>query len=170
MTTVGHSLAGISIAVLTLPRGRSLLWYLLVGHLFVFFANIPDFPLPGWGHASYEVSHSVFVTGLLASAMALLLLVPGFDSRVGGKVIVLWSLAWMSHMVLDAIYNHGLGIGVFWPFSDAHLVLPLPWFETLTWPPFTEHNRRVFAIEFSVYSIVLALCLLIRTRLHVADR
>ena len=116
------------------------------------------------------MSHSVFVTGLLASAMALLLLVPGFDSRVGGKVIVLWSLAWMSHMVLDAIYNHGLGIGVFWPFSDAHLVLPLPWFETLTWPPFTEHNRRVFAIEFSVYSIVLALCLLIRTRLHVADR
>ena len=78
MTTVGHSLAGLSIAVLTLPKGRSLLWYLLVGHLFILFANLPDFPLPGWGHASYQVSHSIFVTILLASTLGLLMLIPGF--------------------------------------------------------------------------------------------
>lgn len=162
MTTVGHSLAGLSMAVLALPKGRSLPWYLLVGHLFVLFANLPDFPLPGWGHASYEISHSIFVTLLMASALALLLLVPGFDTRIGTRVIVLWSLAWLSHLPLDAIYNHGLGIGIFWPVSDAHLVLPLPWFETLTWPPFSAHNRRVFGFESAFLGTLLLASFVLR--------
>ncbi len=170
MTTVGHSLTGLSIAALALPKGRSLTWYLLVGHLFVFFANVPDFPLPGWGHAEYEVSHSIFVTGMLVIPMALLLLVPKFDEKVGARVVSLWALAWFSHMVLDSLYSHGNGIGIFWPVSDAHLALPLPWFHTLTWPPFTEHNRGVFLIEIAVYGTLLALCLLLRRRLHVNDR
>jgi len=67
-------------------------------------------------------------------------------------------------MVLDGLYNHGQGIGIFWPISDAHLVLPVPWFETLTWPPFTEHNRRVFLIELAVYGAVLGFCVWIRSR------
>lgn len=164
VTTVGHSLTGLSIAVLTLPKGRSLMWYLLVGHFFIFFANVPDFPLPGWGHASYEVSHSIFLTGLLASIMALLLLHPRFNEQVGAKVIFFWSLTWLGHMVLDALYNHGQGIGIFWPLSDAHLVLPVPWFETLTWPPFTEHNRKVFLIELGFYGALLLTCIGIRSR------
>jgi len=41
MTTIGHSLSGISIAVLTLPRGRSLLWYIVAGHVFVFLSTFP---------------------------------------------------------------------------------------------------------------------------------
>ena len=170
MTTVGHSLVGLSIAALTLPKGRSLTWYLLVVHLFILFANLPDLPLPGWGHANYEVSHSFFVTMLFASTLGLLALVPGVDSAIGFRVLVFWSLAWLSHMVLDAMYNHGLGIGVFWPFSEAHLVLPVPWFETLTWPPFTEHNRNVFATELAFYGTLLILCLLLRRRLHVTDQ
>ena len=44
MTTVGHSLTGLSIAALTLPKGKSLLYYLLVGHFFVFFANMWSIP------------------------------------------------------------------------------------------------------------------------------
>lgn len=163
VTTVGHSLTGLSIAVLTLPKGRSLIWYLLIGHFFIFFANVPDFPLPGWGHASYEVSHSVFLTGLLASMMALLLLHPKFNEEVGAKVVLFWSITWLTHMVLDALYNHGQGIGIFWPFSDAHLVLPVPWFETLTWPPKTSHNLRVFLIELGVYGLLLAVCVWIRS-------
>jgi len=170
MTTVGHSLAGLSIAALTLPKGKSLMWYLLVGHFFVFFANVPDFPLANWGHASYQVSHSIFVTGLMASLMALLLFYPPFNRHVGAKIVFWWSVTWLVHMVLDSMYNHGRGIGIFWPFSDAHLVMPVPWFETLTWPPFTEHNRDVFLIEIVVYGTLLALCLVLRRRLHVASR
>jgi len=164
MTTVGHSLTGLSLAVLTLPRGKTLLWYLVVGHFFVFFANVPDFPLPGWGHASYHVSHSIFLTALLASLLALLLLLPKFSTQVGKRVVLAWGAAWFSHMLLDAMYNHGRGIGIFWPFSDAHLVLPVPWFETLTWPPKSDHNLRVFLIELGVYGALLCTSLFIRSR------
>ena len=164
MTTVGHSLAGLSIAVLTLPRGRSLLWYLLVGHFFIFFANVADFPLPGWGHASYQVSHSIFLTGLLASIMALFLFHSKFNEQVGARIVFFWSITWLTHMVLDALYNHGQGIGIFWPFSNAHLALHLPWFDTLTWPPVTEHNRHVFLVELGFYGALLLLCVGIRSR------
>jgi membrane-bound metal-dependent hydrolase YbcI (DUF457 family) len=163
MTTVGHSLTGLSIAVLTLPRGRSLLWYLLVGHFFIFFANVPDFPFPGWGHADYHISHSIFVTVLLASLLALLLLWPTFDARVGTKIMLAWSLAWFSHMPLDAMYSHGIGIAVFWPFSDAHLSMPIPWFDTIRWPPRSEHNLRVFRTEALVFGLVLVSCVVIRS-------
>lgn len=162
MTTVGHSLTGLSIAVLTLPRGRSLVWYLLVGHLYVFFANLPDFPLPGWGHDSYQVSHSIFLTALLASMMALLLLLPKFNARVGATVLFAWTVAWFSHMLLDSMYSHGQGIGIFWPFSDAHLALPVSWFDTLQWPPRTAHNIRVFEIELLTFGAALAWCIGLR--------
>lgn len=164
MTTVGHSLTGLSIAVLALPRGKTLLWYLVVGHFFVFFANVPDFPLPGWGHASYHVSHSVFLTALLASLLAVLLLLPKFSEQVGRRVVIAWTVTWFSHMLLDSLYNHGQGIGIFWPLSDAHLALPLPWFETLTWPPKTDHNLRVFLIELGIYGTLLLAALVIRSR------
>jgi membrane-bound metal-dependent hydrolase YbcI (DUF457 family) len=162
VTTVGHSLTGISIAVLSLPRGKSLLWYLVIGHLYVFFANIPDFPFTGWGHESYHISHSIFLTALLASLLALLLLLPKFSEQVGRKVVIAWIVAWFSHMLLDATYNHGQGIGIFWPLSNAHLVLPLPWFETLTWPPKTQHNQQVFLIELGFYGALLLGCVWFR--------
>lgn len=162
MTTVGHSLSGVSIAVLTLPRGKSLLWYLFFGHMFVFFANLPDLPLPGWGHSSYQVSHSIFLAALLASLLALLLLLPTFNEKVGKSIVIAWAVAWLSHMLLDSLYAHGLGIGIFWPFSNAHLALPVPWFETLRWPPISEHNRSVFITEWLVYGAVLLLCVGLR--------
>jgi membrane-bound metal-dependent hydrolase YbcI (DUF457 family) len=162
MTTIGHSLSGVSIAILTLPRGRSLLWYLVAGHLFVFFANIPDYPFPGWGHDSYQVSHSIFLAALLASLIGLLRLVPAINTRVSATMFLAFSAAWLLHMPLDSIYSHGHGIGIFWPFSDVHLSMPIPWFETLTWPPKTDHNLRVFAIEAIVYGTVLVMCVIAR--------
>jgi hypothetical protein len=162
MTTLGHSLTAISIAVLTLPRGRSLIWYLVTGHLFIFFANLPDFPFPGWGHDAYQISHSIFLALLFASLMPLLLLSPRFKAQVGLIVVVAWSVAWLTHMLLDSTYSHGNGIGIFWPLSDAHLALPISWFETLSWPPVTGHNMRVFAIEAVVYGAFLVLCLIVR--------
>ena len=162
VTTVGHSLTGLSIAVLTLPREQSLRWYVLMGLCFVFFANVPDFSLPGWGHGFYHVSHSVFMTLLLASLLALLFLWPTFRVPVGGRVIVVWSAAWLSHMVLDSMYAHGRGIAIFWPFSDAHLAMPVPWFETLQMPARSAHNLRVFAIEAMVYGATLVACVGLR--------
>lgn len=162
VTTVGHSFAGLSFAALTLPPGHSRRWYALTGLAFVFFANLPDFPLPGWGHNLYYVSHSVFVTVLLASALALLLRWSGAPVPIGGKVVVALSAAWLSHMVLDSMYSHGQGIAIFWPFSDAHLALPVPWFDTVSLPVRSEHNRRVLAIETMVYGAVFASALGLR--------
>ena len=162
MTTVGHSLTGLSLAALTLPRGKSLLWYLVIGHFFIFFANLPDFPLPGWGHRYYQISHSVFVTTLLVSLLSMLLLLPRFDRAVGARIVAAWSFTWLSHMLLDSLYAHGAGIGVFWPFSNAHLALPVPWFETLRWPPISEHNRNVFRTELLVFGTLFTLCMGVR--------
>ena len=155
-------MTGLSLAVLTLPHGQSRRWYLLTTVLFVVFANLSDFPLPGWGHYSYHVGHSVFVTALLASLMALLLLLPTFHARVGVKVIVAWSAAWLSHLPLDSMYGHGLGIAIFWPFSNAHLAMPVSWFETISLPAQSVHNLRVFAIETMVFGAVLISCIWLR--------
>lgn len=162
MTTVGHSLTGISLAVLTLPRGHSRRWYVLAALTFGFFANLPDFPLPGWGHSVYHVSHSVFVPILLASLIPLLLLWPTYRTPVEGRVIAAWLAAWLSHMVLDSLYSHGRGIAIFWPFSDASLAMPLPWFDTISLPARTQGNLRVFAIEALAYGAVLSACIMLR--------
>ncbi len=158
MTTVGHSLTGLSLAVLTLPPGQSRRWYVLTAICFVVLANVADFPLPGWGHNAYHISHSVFVTVLLASLLALLLYWPTFYERVGVKVMAAWSIAWLSHLPLDSMYAHGQGIAIFWPFSDAHLAMPVSWFETISLPARSEHNLRVIRIEMLVFGTALFSC------------
>ena len=158
VTTVGHSLTGLSLAVLILPLGQSRRWYFLTAVCFVIFANVSDFPLPGWGHNAYQVSHSVYVTILLASLLALLLLWPTFHARVGVRVIVAWSVAWLSHLPLDSMYAHGQGIAIFWPFSEAHLAMPVSWFETIRLPARSDHNLRVFRIELLVFGTALFSC------------
>ncbi len=99
---------------------------------------------------------------LLASLLALLLLWPAFNEQVGRRVMLAWSVTWLAHMPLDSLYNHGQGIAIFWPFSNAHLAMPVPWFETISWPPRTDHNLRVFAIEAMVYGVILVMCMLLR--------
>ncbi len=162
MTTVGHSLTGLSLAALTLPPGQSRRWYVVAAAIFVFFANVSDFPLPGWGHSAYHVSHSIFVTTLLASLMALLLFWPTFHAKVGAKVLAAWSIAWLSHLPLDSMYAHGQGIAIFWPFSEAHLAMPVPWFETVSLPARTVDNLRVFGIETVIFGAALIVCIGLR--------
>jgi hypothetical protein len=158
VTTIGHSLTGLSIAALTLPPGRSRSWYVLASICFVAVANAPDFPFPGWGHSAYHISHSVFVTVLLSTLLALLLYWPTFSERVGVRVIAAWSIAWLSHLPLDSMYAHGQGIAIYWPFSDAHLAMPVSWFETLSLPVRSEHNLQVFRIELLAFGAVLIFC------------
>ena len=72
--------------------------------------------------------------------------------------MVAWSIAWLSHLPLDSMYAHGQGIAIFWPFSDAHLAMPVSWFETLNLPARSEHNLRVFRIELLVFGTALLSC------------
>lgn len=155
MTTIGHTMTGLSLAVLTVPRGVSLRQAALIGGAYAFFANLPDFPFPGWGHDAYHVSHSIFLA--LAAALLFGWLIQFLDPavQIARRLLFGCTAAWLSHMLLDSTYSHGNGLAVFWPFSDAHLVLPLGWFDTLSLPAISEANRRVFLVEIAVFGSIL---------------
>lgn len=159
MTTVGHTLTALSLAAVSVPPAKSARWKSAWIFVLCLLSNLPDLPLPGWGHARYHVSHSsVLALGVatILSAWALRRGVPrGWATR---GVVLAAVAAWLSHMLLDSLYNHGLGLAVLWPLSDAHLALPLPWFATLRPPARSVHNLRVFAVELVFYGLLFALC------------
>ncbi|MGI6087529.1 MAG: metal-dependent hydrolase [Kiritimatiellia bacterium] len=151
MTHVGHSLTGVALGMLCLPKdatpGRMFL------QLFVFFnlANLPDWQFNGWGHSNYNVSHSLFVNlALMLCVFLPLAYAPGLRARLGGwPVLICGGLAWLSHLLLDSFYEHGQGIAILWPLSDWRLSLPVPWFSILHGSRFsTEHLVRVYTTEF----------------------
>lgn len=154
MTFIGHSLVGASLAQAAIPGGVSWKRWLLVVNIYVLLAFIPDLPLPGWGHFRYFFSHSLFVNLLL---IAILVAAGGYwrsrSHALSYPLVAGAALAWLSHFLLDALYNHGQGVAIFWPFSDAALNLPLPWFETLDMrqPLTAPRNVHVFTIEALFY-------------------
>lgn len=163
MTSVGHSLMGTAIGLFCMPRGASVRWK--VGYFMVFLVlpNIPDLPVAHWGHQRYDISHSLFVNLFLCLIMVALL---GWHQNIrrfigDGKVIGAAVAAWLSHLVLDSLYNHGQGVAIFWPLSDARLALPIPWFAVAPFPPFNLALLQECAIEFVSYVplVLLAYCL-----------
>jgi membrane-bound metal-dependent hydrolase YbcI (DUF457 family) len=166
MTSIGHCLMGLSFGVACLPsreasRSRTSL------HLaaFAVAANIPDLPLPGWGHDRYDISHSLFVNGLAMLVLAGAFAIFAAARRLAGgwTVLLMGCAAWLSHFFLDATYNHGHGLAVLWPFSEGRLVLSLPWFSTLNgWWAWDAHTARVAMIEIFFYGTLLALVTLVR--------
>jgi hypothetical protein len=154
MTFVGHSLVGASLAQAAIPAGVSWKRWLLTVNVYVLLAFAPDLPLPGWGHTRYFFSHSLFVN--LSLMIPMTALACYYVTRKGGVSYALVAgaaAAWLSHFPLDALYNHGQGIAIYWPFSDAVLNLPLPWFATLDMrQPLTgPYNARVFLVEALCY-------------------
>ena len=165
MTQVGHALTGAAIGVLCLPPHLS---KRVAGGHFVacaLLANVPDFGFKNWGHDRYDISHSVFVNLLIILAvMAGLWLLPGVRTRVSGGTIMLGGAAsWLSHLLLDSFYNHGLGVAIFWPFSTARLALPIPWFSVLNSPlPITWQAVQVWGIELVSFLPLLLLAMGLR--------
>lgn len=135
---------------------------------FVVLANLPDAPLPGWGHDRYLVSHSLFVNGAIIAVLMLGLSVWHVArDRIGGlQVMVGSAMAWLSHMLLDSFYNHGRGIAIFWPFGLGRLALPIPWFSTLGgFPPSLDaHTVYVCVVELLCYGPLLVLAMYWRHR------
>jgi membrane-bound metal-dependent hydrolase YbcI (DUF457 family) len=130
-------------------------WKLIYFACFTVLANIPDFPIPYWGHHKYGISHSLFVNLLIMTILfSLINYLPFFQRSFGNKRIMPGAMcAWLSHLLLDTFYNHGHGLAMFWPFSQAHLALPLPWFSVVPFspPPFTRQHLRIYAIEWLAY-------------------
>ncbi len=170
MTQVGHMLMGTALGIVSLPAQASLQWK--AGHLaaFALLALVPDLPLPWWGHERYDISHSLFVNLLLILIAVALLALPGsIRERIGGRVVLMSGvLAWLSHLLLDSFYNHGLGVAIFWPLSSAQLALPIPWFSVVPMiPPITLAHLWEYGAEFISYGpLVAAAYLLHRKRIR----
>lgn len=170
MTPVGHIITGAAIGIICLPKGSSKSRALVHVSIFVFLANIPDLALPSWGHEKYAVSHSVFVNLLLISTLLLAALtLPTWRQRL---LKYKWTSvcgvgAWMSHFLLDSFYNHGHGIAIFWPFSAARLVLPIPWLATFkgSMAHLTFVDLKVFAFEVVTFCPLLIVALTVRRQI-----
>lgn len=159
MSPVGHSLVGITIGVAYCNvRSQPVRAQMPLLLLLILCANVPDLPLPGWGHSNYRVSHSVITgAGLAVGALAALGSLPRVKDRYWSwPLVVTACLAVGSHYLLDSFYSHGKGVAIFWPVSDARLVLPLPWFDHMAMDSLLSwHNARVWAIEFLCYASLL---------------
>jgi hypothetical protein len=165
MTLIGHSLVGATLAVLFTPRSHPGREKAIVIGVFIIMAYIPDLPVPGWGHWQYHVSHSVFANILLMMPVVMILCYLKYVKNFGSYIVIIGAvIAWSSHFLLDALYNHGSGVGIFWPFSSSKLALPVPWFSTLqiNLPLLSYYNLKVFFVEFLSYFPVFLAVLFIR--------
>lgn len=164
MTPIGHTLTGLAIGYLAIPRDLPRKQKLVLLGAFALAASAPDLPLPYWGHSDYRISHSLFNTTI---GVAILSSILWFRFR--GRRPVTWgvmlglALAWYSHILLDTFYNHGWGLPVLWPFSDARLALPIPWLSIGNkYDIFSMHNVKVAVFEILTFGPLLVLSALIK--------
>lgn len=55
MTYIGHTVTGLAVAAAVLARGMSRRRMAIGFAVFAMLADIPDFPLRGWGHSKYHI-------------------------------------------------------------------------------------------------------------------
>jgi inner membrane protein len=167
MTSTGHYLTGLSIGILCLPKKSTRVHQIVHLYVFTFLSIIPDLQLPGWGHgAKYYFSHSLYVNlSLILILLIPFVLLPGLRRWVGGWPVLIGApLAWLSHLLLDSFYNTGIGIAIYWPFSDARLILSIPWLSLSQGPlyPLSLVNLKIVAIETITFLPLLILAIFIR--------
>lgn len=170
MTPVGHVLAGVAIRVLCMPDFAHRHHRFKHLALFAGAATLPDWPFPGWGHARYDISHSLIVTifSILLFAIVYSLTTSGRQGR-GWNFFACIALAWLSHLLLDSFYNHGYGVAIYYPFSQGRLILPVPWLSVAIDPrhPFTNDNLRIVFLECLTFSPWITVTLVMR---HLSSR
>lgn len=171
MTPVGHSLAATAIGFAASVLSRRPSPGLATLMLLVAVASLPDWPLPGWGHDAYAVSHSLPVN---AALIVTLYTVLSPAARRWPTAARRWwrdwrtplSIAWLSHLVLDGLYSHGRGVEIGWPIASYRLTIPVPWLTTLdlSAPILGPHNVRVFALEAATFGPIALLARLATRR------
>lgn len=165
MSPVGHSIIGLSVAAIALPQAKSKSFSsrLSILCIFVALANLPDWPVPHWGHDRYDISHSVFVNlALVTTAIVCWRVFDGMRTRFAMGAVCLGASACLSHLLLDTFYQTGKGLAMFWPFSDAKLHIPIHGFHRvhLYEPIWSEDNLSVFWNETQAFSPVLVTALI----------
>lgn len=164
MTPVGHTLTGLAIGYCVIPsemHGKQKAAALAV---FAILASAPDLPLPYWGHFRYDISHSIIVTTVAIAVIELFLVLKykgqfPFTPRmlIGGTV------AWYSHILLDTLYNHAIGLPILWPWGEGRVALPISWLSTGDKNHiFSFHNVRVAIFEILTFGPLLILAVAFR--------
>lgn len=164
MTPIGHTLTGLAIGYLAIPRATPIKPKILLLVAFAVVASAPDLPLPYWGHFRYEISHSVFST---AVGIAILWLIVWWKFRgkepVGWRVMLGLALAWYSHLLLDTMYNHGYGLDMFWPVSEKRIAIPVPWLSRGDREHiFSLHNVMVAVYELLTFGPLVVMAYLMK--------
>ena len=127
-TVITHAIAGAAIAQALAPPGRRAAITMIAAAC----AMLPDADTIGfsfgvrygsvWGHRGF--THSLFFAALVAVAVAMC-----FWQRAGPgemtRVMVCILAATVSHGVLDAFTNGGLGVAFFAPFDNGRYFFPV---------------------------------------------
>lgn len=159
MTTFGHSLTGMALLTLIIPERLSWLQRLLWIIAFIAISNIPDWPLPIWGHRQLAISHSLWVNLSLYTTLAALVWRYLPEKIEKPTLLMTVGLAWLSHIGLDTLYGDLPGVVISWPFSDGMASFPLPWLKTLPHvpPPFDFRVIKILFFEFITFSPLILL-------------
>jgi membrane-bound metal-dependent hydrolase YbcI (DUF457 family) len=157
MTTIGHTLTGLAIGYTALPRDVPTRQKVACLAVFALLANLPDLPLPFWGHNRFDISHSL-VTCTAGVVVVGSLLLGKFKGRFPftPTMILAGALCWYSHMVLDAMYSWGIGMPIAWPFGVVRLNLAVPWLHIANKADvFSMHNVWVAIYEILTFGPLL---------------
>jgi membrane-bound metal-dependent hydrolase YbcI (DUF457 family) len=164
LTPIGHTLTGLAIGYLAVPRDLPRKQKIILLGAFALAASAPDFPLPYWGHSDYRISHSIFTAAIGVTILNSILWL-----RFRGRRPVTWGVmiglafAWYSHILLDTFYNHAWGLPVLWPYSDARLALPIPWLSIGNkYDIFSMHNVKVAVLEVLTFGPLLIVSYLVK--------
>ncbi|MFZ5569849.1 MAG: hypothetical protein ACOZF0_05570 [Thermodesulfobacteriota bacterium] len=172
MTSLAHTLVGSSIALLCMPVMEKARLRLMFMGAMIAVANLPDWPIPGWGHFRLDISHSIIANGGLM--LCLLVTWRILAGSLFGKcrpVAVGVLAAWMSHLLLDTLYVDS-SLAIFWPVSAAGVSLPVPWLKTLPHvpPPFDHQIQRILMLETFTFLPLVILAAAMRLRCRVGRK
>lgn len=164
MTPIGHTITGLAIGYLAIPRDTPPKQKAISLGVFAVLASAPDFPFPYWGHDYYPISHSLVVT-----TFAILLIGTFLGFKYKGRapftpsMLIAGALAWYSHIFLDTLYNHTAGLEVGWPLFDYRIALPVPWLSPGNrLDVFSMHNVKVAVLEMITFGPLLILAYAIK--------
>lgn len=73
------------------------------------------------------------------------------------------AIAWFSHLLLDSLYNHAIGMHIYWPFSEAKFALPVSWLSIGDKDHiFSLHNVKVALLEILTFGPLLLLAFVMK--------
>ena len=164
MTPIGHTFTGLAIGYCVIPREMRGKQKTVTLGVFTILASAPDLPFPYWGHFRYDISHSLIVTAVATTVIALFLAVKyKGQSPFTPKMLLGGVLAWYSHILLDMFYNHAIGLHITWPFREYRVALPIPWLSTGDkMDIFSMHNVKVALFEVLTFGPLLLLAVLFK--------